>query len=151
MNGVIKSDDSISLIKKAVAEATHCVESNGETALIEKREENTFTYRKLRRDGYTVRIFYEEALNCGMKFFKEVTVESVQRVYWTLYWLGGKRQILEGTTIEKAFSAAGYGSGALSALDFYQNGIDDRYEYDTATSEWRSKDQVHVPLSIKLP
>ena len=37
-----------------------------------------------------------------------------------LYWLDGKTEIVEGETIAKAFSNAGYGGGAIRALDYYK-------------------------------
>lgn len=37
-----------------------------------------------------------------------------------LHWLGGEREDVEGDTLARAFSNAGYGNGALSALDWVE-------------------------------
>lgn len=37
-----------------------------------------------------------------------------------LYWLDGNTEIVEGTDIADAFTRAGYGHGAIRALDYYQ-------------------------------
>lgn len=37
-----------------------------------------------------------------------------------LYWLDGKTEIIEGKDITEAFNHAGYGAGALRALDYYK-------------------------------
>lgn len=38
---------------------------------------------------------------------------------FVLYWLTGKAEIVKGNNIGDAFNKAGYSSGALRALDFY--------------------------------
>ena len=37
-----------------------------------------------------------------------------------LHWLDGKTSIVEGRTIDEAMNNAGYGSGALRALDYWE-------------------------------
>jgi len=37
-----------------------------------------------------------------------------------LYWLDGKEEVVEGTSIADAFMRAGYGNGAIRALDYYE-------------------------------
>jgi len=37
-----------------------------------------------------------------------------------LHWLHGKTEIIEGNDITDAFNKAGYGAGALRALDYYE-------------------------------
>lgn len=37
-----------------------------------------------------------------------------------LYWLDGSKEIVSGHTISDAFMKAGYGYGALAALDYYE-------------------------------
>ena len=39
---------------------------------------------------------------------------------YKLYWLTGETEIVKGTSISDAFSKAGYGAGALAALDYYK-------------------------------
>ena len=45
-----------------------------------------------------------------------------------LHWLDGKTEEVLGTSIADAFSRAGYGGGAIRALDYYEevkgNGLD---------------------------
>ena len=38
-----------------------------------------------------------------------------------LYWLDGKEEIIEGETIAKAFTAAGYGAGAIHPLVYCED------------------------------
>jgi hypothetical protein len=58
---------------------------------------------------------------------------------FTLYWLSAERQVIEGDTIEDAFTKAGYGNGATKALDFYAVGEDDSYYWDNSISQWVKK------------
>lgn len=37
-----------------------------------------------------------------------------------LYWLTGDEEVVEGNDIADAFSKAGYGAGAIGALDYFQ-------------------------------
>ena len=37
-----------------------------------------------------------------------------------LYWLDGKVELIYGNTISDAFNKAGYGAGALRALDYHE-------------------------------
>ena len=37
-----------------------------------------------------------------------------------LHWRGGKKQVVKGVDIATAFTRAGYGAGALPALDWYE-------------------------------
>lgn len=64
---------------------------------------------------------------------------------FTLYWLDGKRQVLPGEAIEHAFTQAGYGAGAIRAVDFYMEGDNREYEWNKAKHSWDRK----VPLSIE--
>ncbi|HMW11081.1 MAG TPA: hypothetical protein PJ987_11625 [Bacteroidia bacterium] len=56
-----------------------------------------------------------------------------------LYWLDGKTEIVEGDDIADAFSKAGYGAGAMKALDFYDNGELQSYEWNSVEKTWRMK------------
>ena len=46
---------------------------------------------------------------------------------YTFYWRNGDRDVFEGDAPEDALSKAGYGQGAVSALDFYAEGDDNSY------------------------
>jgi len=36
-----------------------------------------------------------------------------------IYWLDGKTEIIKGCDIVDAFTRAGYGAGAINAVDYY--------------------------------
>lgn len=57
--------------------------------------------------------------------------------YFTLYWLNGTKNVIKGLTIEEAFTRAGYGGGAVGALDWYDNGISETHWYDKNAKEWK--------------
>lgn len=54
---------------------------------------------------------------------------------YTLFWLTGKTEIITGDTPAEAMTLAGYGGGAVRALDFYANG-DVRKDY-----KWNDKER----------
>jgi len=55
---------------------------------------------------------------------------------FTLYWLDGTHNTITGETISEAFSLAGYGRGAVGALDFYDNGLK-KYSWDSDLKKWK--------------
>lgn len=55
---------------------------------------------------------------------------------WTFYWLDGKREVLTGETPAGALNHAGYGRGALRALDFYAQGDRGGYVWNPAERRW---------------
>ena len=56
---------------------------------------------------------------------------------WTLYWLTGDREVIEGPDIVTAINRAGIGAGALSALDFYAKGAEDHgYRWSAGGRRW---------------
>lgn len=60
---------------------------------------------------------------------------------WTLYWMTGDRQVVEGPDISTAMNCAGIGAGALAALDFYAKGDGDHgYRWSDADRDWVKKD-----------
>lgn len=54
----------------------------------------------------------------------------------TLYWRTGDREVVEGSDIANAFMRAGYGGGAIRALDFHAEGDDENYAWNGAEREW---------------
>lgn len=48
---------------------------------------------------------------------------------FTIYWLDGRRDVIEGTSIEDAFRKAGYGGGATAAIDWYDNGDTNTHDF----------------------
>ena len=55
---------------------------------------------------------------------------------YTLYWRDGKRETVSGATPEQAMTLAGYGGGAVRALDFYANGDDRDYTWNAEKRDW---------------
>ena len=60
--------------------------------------------------------------------YDKLNVKLNQMKIFTLFWLTGKTELVKGNTPEEAMTLAGYGAGAIPALDFYGNG-DVRYKY----------------------
>ena len=56
---------------------------------------------------------------------------------YTFYWLDGKRQVLPGSDAADALNRAGYGAGALRALDFHAKGDNDEYAW--IDGRWRKQ------------
>jgi hypothetical protein len=54
----------------------------------------------------------------------------------TFFWLDGKREVLQGQTPEASLNAAGYGNGALRALDFWAAGDNQDYLWNPETRSW---------------
>lgn len=60
-----------------------------------------------------------------------------EKVEWqTIYWRDGKRDVFPGATPAQALSSAGYGAGAVSAIDFICAGDNDEYERNAAGRRW---------------
>jgi len=62
-------------------------------------------------------------------------------MFFTIYWLGGSFNFIEGNTIEDAFTKAGYGAGAVSAIDWYDNNISQTHKYDFKLKKWIPSDK----------
>lgn len=58
---------------------------------------------------------------------------------WALYWRDGRKQVITGSSIEQAFSRAGYGGGAIHALDFYERVVDGgrNWVWNSERREWK--------------
>lgn len=55
---------------------------------------------------------------------------------WTVYWLDGRKSLIEGESIEAAFRDAGYGGGAIGAVDLWAKGDDHEYAWDGTKRQW---------------
>ncbi|QRE00149.1 hypothetical protein [Burkholderia phage BCSR5] len=53
-----------------------------------------------------------------------------------LYWLDGKLEHIEGNTIAQAMGAAGYGAGAIAALDFYDESTEVKWRWNAELKTW---------------
>lgn len=54
----------------------------------------------------------------------DLTINNMKRKtnlkIFKLHWVSGETEILTGITIANAFNRAGYGAGAIFALDWYE-------------------------------
>jgi hypothetical protein len=73
--------------------------------------------------------------------------EMEEMKQFTLYWRTGDREIVRGHGIADAFSNAGYGGGAIRALDFHTVGDNRDYAWNAETRYW---DRV-TPLDPTTP
>ena len=57
---------------------------------------------------------------------------------YIIYWRSGESQLVEGRDIADAFTRAGYGAGALRAVDFYDATTNGKptYQWDKASRKW---------------
>jgi hypothetical protein len=55
---------------------------------------------------------------------------------FTLYWLDGKSEVITGETAYEAMVHAGYGGGAMSALDFWAYGDNKDYVWNKEKRKW---------------
>jgi len=56
---------------------------------------------------------------------------------FTLYWLTGDKEIVQGYDVADAVRRSGYGGGALAALDFWEEGTSDNWEWNSETHKWQ--------------
>lgn len=59
---------------------------------------------------------------------------------FTLFWKTGQRQVVHGHDAAGAMNSAGYGSGALPALDFWKEGDSHEYTWNSVERNWHSVD-----------
>ena len=52
--------------------------------------------------------------------------------------------MVSGKTIVEAFTAAGYGAGAIRALDWYDEGVTEKHYYDKQMSTWVKYEPIHL-------
>lgn len=64
----------------------------------------------------------------------------MEQLTYTLYWLTGKSEKVQGTDIANAMTKAGYGNGALRALDFYSVGQCTDYKWNG--SKWELTEEA---------
>ena len=67
--------------------------------------------------------------------------------FYTFYWRNGTKSILQGTSVEVAFNAS-YSAGAISAVDFYSNGVDHGHYWDSQKHEWVRKIDLRLEISV---
>ncbi len=63
-------------------------------------------------------------------------IEASVKVF-TAFWLDGKAEIIHGKDVTEAFNNAGYGMGALAALDFHAAGnVSSEYVWNSVSRSW---------------
>lgn len=65
--------------------------------------------------------------------------ETKTKSKFTFYWRTGQRDAFEGYGPADALNRAGFGGGAVRALDFYATGEDDEWAWVPETREWVAK------------
>lgn len=68
--------------------------------------------------------------------------ETLAMPPFTLYWRGGKKQVVHGADPADAMNRAGIGAGALRALDFYAPGDDTSWTWDDEARDWKNVECV---------
>lgn len=68
---------------------------------------------------------------------------------FTFFWRDGERDVFPGESPDKALNNAGYGGGAVGALDFWDYGDSKKYWWDAKAHTWRNK-ELHPEPEIKL-
>lgn len=58
---------------------------------------------------------------------------------FTIYWKHGTKSFVEGPTIEQAFTNAGYGAGAVTAIDWYDHGETSTHDWSIEQKKWIRK------------
>ena len=59
---------------------------------------------------------------------------------YTLFWLTGESEIVNGNTLHEAMNNAGYSIGAIRALDFYTEGDQrENWEWYKEKRNWYKK------------
>jgi len=58
---------------------------------------------------------------------------------YTFFWKDGKKETLAGANLAEAMNKAGYGHGALAAMDFYASGKGYGWKWNKETSQWEQK------------
>ena len=59
---------------------------------------------------------------------------------YILYWRTGEYELVEGYDITNAIQNAGYGGGAINALDFYDNGPNVKYAWNKEKRAWNKQE-----------
>jgi hypothetical protein len=55
---------------------------------------------------------------------------------FTLYWFDGTSEVITGETAYEAMVHAGFGGGAIAALDFWAHGDIKEYSWNKEIRQW---------------
>lgn len=61
---------------------------------------------------------------------------------FTIFWFSGDKEVVIGRNEKEAFNNAGYGNGAVKAVDFIANGDNREYSFNKETHSWEKNDRV---------
>ena len=76
------------------------------------------------------------AVNRLYDLFMEKTAQEPPLKTFIVYWRDGKKEVLTGRVFADALTQAGYGMGALNALDFYDDVGTFKYTWNETTKRW---------------
>ena len=94
-----------------------------------QKSKQSFGMSKHRISGYSCKQFTgkkggKKIKRKGKIKSKHIHINKYERVWhmkkYRLFWLDGKTEEISGDNIADAFTKAGYDSGDLSALDYYE-------------------------------
>ena len=85
--------------------------------------------------------------------FSYVTVEALleklkeldPEKQFTIYWLGGDRQVIKGPDFAAACNNAGIGAGAFGAMDFYDYGDSKSHLWSPTLKNWVPASEFKEP------
>lgn len=70
---------------------------------------------------------------------------------FTFYWRTGQRNVFPGRDPAEALNNAGFGGGAIRALDFYADGDDSEWQWIASTREWIPAGRAALASTRKEP
>lgn len=79
--------------------------------------------------------FWKNLWKVSQQALAELGVDPTKQKF-TLFWLDGKREVIEGRDVADAMNSAGYGQGSIRALDFHANGDNKEYAWDAGAKSW---------------
>jgi len=81
--------------------------------------------------------------NTIVELREEIDKQLSETPKFTFYWLDGEKEVLKGDNPTDALNKAGYGGGAMPALDFFSYGECDQYVWmfdsDQKINRWVNK------------
>jgi hypothetical protein len=69
---------------------------------------------------------------------------------FTLFWLTGDKEIVQGLDIADAVRRSGYGGGAMAALDFWSEGNDEKenWTWNSTAHKWEWSESKKKKLGL---
>ena len=76
-------------------------------------------------------------------------VKKTEEKTFTVYWRYNEKTIIKGLNEADAFRKAGFGGGALKAVDFFATGENSDYTWNSTTKEWDRIVPLFNPTSLE--